>query len=575
VLWAGLASLTLLLASLAAILRRQIGQPLQQLLAAIQGVGAGAAPAAPKAAVDDEFGRLAGAFNDMVHKVSERDAALRVEKERFRALIEHAADIIGVIDAKGVVLYVSPSVKTVLDCPPEAYLGKNLSDIVHSDDAAMIRDMLERTVAQAGRAIARFEYRVRHRDGAWRILEATGTNQLDNPSVRGIVINGRDITEVKQAEAEIARQREALYQREKLAAMGSLLAGVAHELNNPLSIVVGRAIMLEEGAQDPATLAAAQKIHAAAERCARIVKTFLAMARQHPPRYTEVQVNRIVEASLDMLGYSLRTGGIEVYFRPSEGLPEIAADADQLHQVFINLIVNAQQALADRTGPRRLRIASARDPDRHEVRVEVADNGPGIPEDIRSRIFDPYFTTKPVGSGSGVGLSVSLGIVEAHGGRLTVACPSWGGTVFTVHLPVRPAAESGRGQAEPLRRGDGRKRLLIVDDEPEIGALLADILDPERHCIETAGSGREALERIERDSGYDVILTDLRMPQLDGPALYREIRTRWPDLARRVVFVTGDILSPQVRQLLEESRCPVIEKPFVPGEVRRVVAAVG
>jgi PAS domain S-box-containing protein len=574
VLWTGLASLALLLASLAAILRRQIGQPLRQLLAAIQSVGAGAAPAVPKAAIDDEFGRLAGAFNDMVRKVSERDAALRVEKERFRALIEHAADIIGVIDAEGTVLYVSPSVKTVLDWPPEAYLGKDLSEIVHADDAAMLREVLDHAVKQPGRAIARFEYRVRHRDGTWRTLEATGTNQLANPSVRGIVVNGRDITEVKQAEAEIARQREALYQREKLAAMGSLLAGVAHELNNPLSIVVGRAIMLEEGAQDPATRAAAQKIHAAAERCARIVKTFLAMARRHPPQYTAVRVSRIVEASLDMLGYSLRTGGVEVDFCPSEDLPEIAADADQLHQVFINLIVNAQQALADRTGPRRLRIASAHDPDRHEVRVEVADNGPGIPEDIRSRIFDPYFTTKPIGSGTGVGLSVSLGIVEAHGGRLAVACPPEGGTVFTIHLPVQAAKNAAANSAEPAPPG-GRKRLLIVDDEPEVGALLADILDPARHCIDIAASGKEALERIERNGGYDAVLTDLRMPEMDGPALYREIRTRWPDLARRVAFVTGDTLSPQVCRLLEDSRCPVIEKPFVPGEVRRVVAAIG
>jgi PAS domain S-box-containing protein len=575
VFWSGIASLAFLLVVLTVILRRQIAYPMNQLLGAIRSVGSGKAHVVGVDALENprnEIGQLADAFNHMVAKVSERDVALRVEKERFRALIEHAADIINVVDAEGVVRYVSPSVETVLGFPPAHYIGKSIFEIVHPEDVAIVEHAYRAALGNPDAPIERIEYRLRHQRGDWRVCEATGTNQSDNPSVRGIVVNARDITEAKQAEEEITRQREVLYQREKLAAMGSLLAGVAHELNNPLSIVVGRAIMLEEEAGNEAALAAARKIRAAAERCARIVKTFLAMARQHKPQHTAVRINRIIEDSLEILGYSLRTGGVEVVTQFAPDLPEIAADADQLHQVFINLIINAQQALADRPEPRRLRISSCHDPYTKDIWVEVADNGPGIPEDIRSRIFDPYFTTKPVGSGTGVGLAVSLGIVEAHGGRLTVSCPPEGGAVFVVRLPVH-AAEAVEAEAVvPEPAGGGGKRILIVDDEPDVSALLADILANDRYGIDVAASGREALRLLAENDGYEAILSDLRMPEMDGPALYREIERRWPDLARKVIFVTGDSLSSNVQAFLGSARCPVIEKPFIPAEVRQKVA---
>lgn len=434
VLWAGFGSLLLLLASLAAIFRRGIAAPLQGLLEATARVSAGEAPRVEIEGSGNELDRLGWAFNDMVGKLSERDAALRVEKERFRALIEHAADVIGVLDAAGVARYLSPSLETVLGTPPDALLGRSLLERIHPDDRAGLAGALGTVAGQPGGIVARTEFRMRHADGAWRWMEATGTNQLDNPAVGGIVVNTRDITEAKAAEAELARQRDNLHQREKLAAMGSLLAGVAHELNNPLSIVVGRAILLEEDADSASTRALAGKIRAAAERCARIVKTFLAMARQRPPQRGEVDIHRVVEDCLDMLGYGLRSSGIAIERQLAGTPPAIAADADQLHQVFLNLIVNAQQALAEWPAPRRLRLAGGWDGD--GLWVDVADNGPGIPAEIRSRIFDPYFTTKPVGVGIGVGLAVSLGIVESHGGRLTVECPSAGGAVFRVWLPT-------------------------------------------------------------------------------------------------------------------------------------------
>ena len=382
----------------------------------------------------------------------------------------------------------------------------------------------------------------------------------------------RDITEKKRSAEELARQRETLYQREKLAALGSLLAGVAHELNNPLSVVVARAVLLEEQGH-PATQTAAVKIRTAAERCARIVRTFLAMARQQQPERGPVAINDVVSEALDITGYAVRTSGIEVELDLAPDIPSILADADQLHQVLLNLIINAQQALQDQPPPRRIRVVSRFIPFFDAVRITVADNGPGIPEHLRARVFDPYFTTKPTGIGIGVGLAVSFGIVEAHGGSLTVDCPAAGGSAFTIALPAA-TVDTNEAAAGPADEASAsRRRILIVDDEPEIRDTLAEILTGAQHRVVTASSGHEALERMAAEH-YDVILTDIRMPDIDGRALFQEIRRRWPERVRRVGFITGDTLASALREFAAESGCPVIEKPFLPADVRRVVAEI-
>jgi two-component system NtrC family sensor kinase len=569
VLWTGIASVGLLIASLALILRRQIARPLRQLQEGIRSAAAGEGRELP-ASSNDELGHMAAAFNTMLGRVSERDAALRIEKERFRALIEHAADVIIVVAADGNVRYMSPAAQVTLGTSAMAFRGRSLHAEVHPEDQERLAAALRAVIGRPGEAVERTEFRMRHADGSWRWLEAIGTNQIGNSAVNGIVINARDISETKEAEAEIARQRENLHQREKLAAMGSLLAGVAHELNNPLSIVVGRATMLQEEAPDENTRTTADRIRAAAERCARIVRTFLAMARQRKPEQGAVSINTVVNDCVEMLGYGLRTAGITVEKHLAADLPAISGNADQLHQVFLNLIVNAQQAMENQPSPRRLRIATDRQQDR--LRILIADNGPGIAPAIRSRIFDPYFTTKPPGGGTGVGLAVSLGIVESHNGSLTVECPPEGGAVFQVLLPIQapeaqpelsPSAERGTDTASG-------PRLLIVDDEPEVGALLADILRREASRIDTAASGQAALQMLESRE-YDAILTDLRMPEMDGPELYRRIEQRWPQRARQVVFITGDALSPTVQTFLEGTGQPYLEKPFVPADVREIV----
>ena len=504
---------------------------------------------------------LALARDIAARKVAE--GALRASEEQYRAMFNASIDGVALWNAAGEIVDTNPALWRMYGyndgeasaLPPGAFAGP-------SYDRGFLR------AVAAGEPL-HSEVTELRKDGSALELEVHGIPMQYQGKPHVLTI-ARDITEKKRAAAELTRQRESSYQREKLAALGSLLAGVAHELNNPLSVVVARAVMLEEQGY-PASQAAALKIRTAAERCARIVRTFLAMARQQPPERGPVAINDVVTAALDMTVYTVRTSGIEVALDLAKGIPPILADADQLHQVLLNLIVNAQQLLQDRPGPRRIRVASRYDPDTRVIHIAVGDNGPGIPEHLRARVFEPYFTTKPTGQGTGMGLAVSHGIVEAHGGTLRLDCPEMGGAVFTITLPAIPWDASRVDPGPSPESSANSRKILIVDDEAEIRETLAEILAGAHHRVTTASSGREALARMAAEH-YDVVLTDVRMPDLDGRALYREIERRWPERAAHVVFVSGDTLASTLRVFAAESGCPVIEKPFLPSDVRRIVA---
>jgi CheY-like chemotaxis protein/anti-sigma regulatory factor (Ser/Thr protein kinase) len=294
------------------------------------------------------------------------------------------------------------------------------------------------------------------------------------------------------------------------------------------------------------------------------------MARNKPRAPTLVQLNEVVVDALDIVAYGLRTADIEVERALAPDLPPVRGDADQLHQVLANLLVNAQQALQTVSPPRRLRVATGVDGE--ALWVAIADNGPGIAPSIVKRIFDPFFTTKPQGVGTGVGLSVSHGIVTAHGGQILVESEPGAGSTFTVRLPCSPMErpEQVEAAAPPARR---QARILVVDDEPDIAHLLADILEGDGHEIASASSGREALDWLSGRE-VDLIITDLRMPDMDGPMLYRALAERRPELLTRVVFVTGDTLAADITGFLSETGAKVIEKPLDPPDVSRRVQAL-
>ena len=380
-----------------------------------------------------------------------------------------------------------------------------------------------------------------------------------------------DLTERLETEEELERQRTALHQSEKMTALGSLWAGVAHELNNPLTVVIGRAMMLEEAFAGTPHADAVGKLRAASERCSKIVQTFLSMARQKEPSRSPERIDRIVEAAMEIVGYGMRADSIEVSIDLSRSLPEIACDASQLIQVFTNLFVNAQQALVTQPVPRRIDISGRLAPDGKSVVIDVQDNGPGIPDEVRSRVFDPFFTTRQKEQGTGLGLSVSLGLIRAHGGTIDVRPAPGGGTIFSIGLPVdKPAA--GVKETPAIRSRDSQTgKILIVEDESEIAVMLAEFLEPAGHQVTFAETGRVALDRVKTED-FDLVLTDLRMPDLNGRELYEELQRSAPALAARTVFVTGDTLSGNFEQFLSEAGRPVIEKPFTPHEIREIVA---
>ncbi|WP_193367868.1 PAS-domain containing protein [Pelagibius marinus] len=391
-----------------------------------------------------------------------------------------------------------------------------------------------------------------------------------------IVSTYNNITDRVQTEQELQRQREKAYQNEKLSALGSLLAGVSHELNNPLSVVIGQAALLETMAGSGEIADRAVKVRTAADRCAKIVKTFLSMARQRPADRRPIRVNDLVRDVLDLVTHQLSTTDIEVTCNLAPELPTVAGDSDQLSHVLLNLFINAQQAMLDTPLPRRLIISTSNLPASRQVRITVRDNGPGVPDDIRSRIFDPFFTTKPVGQGTGVGLSVCHGMVSAHGGSISVDEAAGGGAVFSVLLPAGETAQApGEEQQEeaPEPEAVARRQVLVIDDEPDITGFLVEILEASGHAVDVAASGESALAQLKQRD-YQVIICDLRMPHMDGPGLYEALKALKPHLLDRIIFATGDLLNETTDSFLKSTGRPCVEKPFLPAQIRELVEQV-
>lgn len=385
-----------------------------------------------------------------------------------------------------------------------------------------------------------------------------------------VVSTLNDLSRELAMQAELAEQREQIFQNEKMSALGELLAGVAHELNNPLSVVVGHALMLREDTADPVILRRLDKIGAAAERCSRIVKTFLAMARQLPLDLRPIDLHDTIDTAIEALrfGASGLASTVDVALAP--GLPFVLGDGDQLAQVFTNLISNADQAIESSGVGGQITITAQLDARARMIEVKVSDDGPGIAKDIRSRIFDPLFTTKEVGKGTGIGLSFCHRVVTSHRGQIRLDPASRpGATIFVIRLPATEVL--AQTDAEAAESADQRPaaRVLVVDDEPEVADLISEILERDGFLVDHAESAESAFELL-RQNDYALVLSDLNMPGVGGRGFYEKVARDHPSLAPRVGFVTGDTMSPSARGFLDRARRPYLEKPIAPAELREL-----
>jgi two-component system NtrC family sensor kinase len=366
------------------------------------------------------------------------------------------------------------------------------------------------------------------------------------------------------AQDSLTRLRDTqaqLVQAAKMSALGQLVSGVAHELNNPLSVIIGYGQLLLSRETPQTMRRPVELMVAQGDRMAKIVRNLLFFARQRPPERAAVNLQAVIEQTLSLRMGQLTLSGIKVETEFERDLPEITGDAQQLEQVFLNLLLNAEQAILEARPQGTIRVRTGTSADRALVYAHVIDDGPGIPPDVVPRVFEPFFTTKIVGSGTGLGLSVSYGILEEHGGKLSVQSRP-GETIFTIELVVSRSAETAPAAPGPraVPRGEGR-HALVVEDEPSVLDLIVTLLKEYGWSVDVADGGRQGLERVA-DQTYELIISDMRMADGDGQDFYKAVRAQAPALARRFVFITGDTANPDAWAFLEGAGVPVIEKPF-------------
>jgi signal transduction histidine kinase len=380
-----------------------------------------------------------------------------------------------------------------------------------------------------------------------------------------------------QSKRELETARNRLVQSEKLSALGEFIAGIAHELNNPLTVMLGYSQLLAESDLDEEVQEDLKQIADSAERCQAVVKNLLSFARQRPPERLRVDINELLEVTIRFMHYELHTSGIQIERRLADGLSPVMGDADQLQQVFLNLARNAQQAMEESGGKGTLHVVT-RNHDESTVEIRVTDSGPGIPPQAIDKIFDPFFTSKDAGKGTGLGLSVSYGIIREHGGHIYAESPPGEGATFVIQLPSIQADVTATPDPVRVRTPPtfGRlRRMLVVDDEPGILNMVKNVLEPFGFEIDLAEEAKEGL-RLLSHHAYDVILSDWKMPEMSGQVFFETWKSRSqgdPDPAK-FIFMTGDVLNPDMLGYLELHGSAYLEKPFTPTELTDLVERV-
>ncbi len=524
----------------------------------------------------DSTGAFAG-FVGTCEDVDERDAGERIGLDEF---FEMSLDNLTVAGFDGYMKRVSPSWTRTLGWTAEELTSRPSIEFVHPEDRE--RTLAGRDRLIGGTALGPLVNRYLCRDGSHRWFEWRSVANTE----RGLVYAAaRDITEQKQAEERLfeAQARQESLQRQlifadRMASVGTLAAGVAHEINNPLAVVTANISMIVDdlqtlGPQSPSEQLTGLRemsldVQAGAERIRKIVRGLKTFGRGGEERRLVFDVHPVLELSIDMTYNEIRHRARLV--KDYGKTPLVEADDARLAQVFINLLINAAQALPEgAAAANEIRILTSTDAAGRAV-IEVRDTGSGIPSSIIDRVFDPFFTTKPVGVGTGLGLSICHNLVAAIGGEITVTSESGRGATFRI---VLPAAQASTRPVAPVpvrpKPIAPRGAVLVVDDEPSVGDVLRRVLRD--HDVTAVTTAHEALARLDAGEQFDVILSDLMMPAMSGMELHAEVSRRMPELAARMVFISGGAFTPTAHAFLARVVNERVEKPFDPQHVRDIV----
>ena len=494
----------------------------------------------------------------------------------FARLFEavHEGVYIGTLSTRSVDTVTSaanPHLKLIFGYPPEV-----AEEQVLPFSPAQFTDPLARTtflnrLAGEG-AVTDYLLRLRRVDGTGVWVEVTAHAEPVAEGLVHVAALVRDVSERKKLDDQSRDLYQQLLQAEKMAALGQTVSGVAHELNNPLATILSWAERLAERALDDNSRRGVEIILAESERAARIVRNLLTFARKRQSTRAMIDINQVVRETLSLRAYEQRLHNIEVIAALAAGLPSVFADAHQIQQVLLNLVINAEQAMVSTNGRGSLVIRTWHEAERDAIGLEVTDDGPGISADMIGKIFDPFFTTKEVGKGTGLGLTVAYAIVEEHGGRIRVEERAQGAS-FVVELPLTGIEHSPpppRGRPTPSMEAVQGASVLLVEDEKALAAAVTEALTDAGLKVDHAGDGEEALARV-RQKTYDAVICDLKMPRVDGMMLYRAIAAATPALARRVIFVTGDVAGTDAERFLDDTGCRWLAKPFRLGDLLRAV----
>ena len=519
-----------------------------------------------------EIVRYQGTLDDITQR-REMEKRLHQEQEFARRLVESFPDLIVVLDGEGRYTYVSPRVKETLGFEPQDLIGKKLGERTYSDDRPAMMEMFD-SLLKGKQTFGTVEYRPQHKQGGWRVFRATASPLYDKGGqIAGVIASSRDVTDLK-------RMEQQLIQSEKLAAMGQMIAGVGHELNNPLTAILGVSELLRERAPDEPTQRQLDLVHRQAKRAANIVQSLLAFSRPAAPRKAPINLSEVIGRTLQLHEHSLRSNRIDVEIQPANGDPQgkalrrVLGDANQLMQVFLNLITNAEQAIREVREHGRIRIQFGSEGDRVWVRVQ--DDGAGISPEALPRVFDPFFTTKRPGRGTGLGLSISIAIVREHGGKIDVQTVPGLGSTFTITLPAEGEFGNKEQQELAARATQGEflsndanslkgRRALVVDDEESIRDLVQDGLASRGMLVDCAANPQEALN-LAAQRQYDAILCDLNLRESSGPGLISKLqstsRFEAGSQAPVLILMTGELLDVARIESIKQCGMRMLQKPF-------------